>query len=114
MRRRGEVWLADLNPQHGTEPGKTCPVLVVQALALPDANHPSTSVAPLTTRLEDDAEPLRIRVPAGGKLPKESDLLMDQLCAIDNHRLIKGPLARLSHAQLHKVDQAFAEALDLL
>jgi mRNA interferase MazF len=113
MRRRGEVWLADLNPRHGTEPGKTRPVLVVQAQALLDAEHPSTLVVPLTTRLDDDAEPLRIRVTAGGKLRKESDLLIDQLRAIDNHRLVDGPLTRLSPAQLQKVDQALAEILDL-
>ncbi|MBX3335067.1 MAG: type II toxin-antitoxin system PemK/MazF family toxin [Nitrospira sp.] len=114
MRRRGEVWLADLNPQRGTEPGKTRPVLLVQTQALLDANHPSTLVVPLTTQLQDDAEPLRIRVPASGKLSKESDLLIDQLRAIDNHRLVKGPLARLSHTQLHQVDQALAEILDPL
>ena len=113
MRKRGEVWLADLNPQHGTEPGKTRPVLVVQAQALLDAEHPSTLVVPLTTRLDDDAEPLRIRVPASGKLRKESDLLIDQLRAIDNHRLVDGPLTRLSPAQLQKVDQALSEILDL-
>ena len=114
MRKRGEVWLADLSPRRGTEPGKTRPVLVVQAQALLDAEHPSTLVVPLTTRLADDAEPLRIRVPAGGKLRKESDLLVDQLRAIDNHRLVDGPLTRLSPAQLQKVDQALSEILDLL
>jgi mRNA-degrading endonuclease toxin of MazEF toxin-antitoxin module len=56
MRRRGEVWLADLNPRRGTEPGKTRPVLVVQAQALLDAEHPSTLAVSLTTRLDDDAE----------------------------------------------------------
>jgi mRNA interferase MazF len=52
-------------------------------------------------------------VPAGGKLRKESDLLIDQLRAIDNHRLVDGPLTRLSPAQLQKVDQALIEILDL-
>ena len=113
MRKRGEVWLADLNPRRGREPGKTRPVLVVQAQALLDAEHPSTLVVPLTTRLEDDAEPLRIRVPASGTLRKVSDLLIDQLRAIDNHRLVDGPLTRLSPAQLQKVDQALSEILDL-
>lgn len=113
MRKRGEIWLADLNPRRGTEPGKTRPVLLVQAQALLDADHPSTLVVPLTTQLQTDAEPLRIRVPVGEKLPKDSDLLIDQLRAIDNHRLVKGPLAKLSQAQLHKVDQALAEVLDL-
>ena len=113
MRKRGEVWLADLNPRRGREPGKTRPVLVVQAQALLDAEHPSTLVVPLTTRLDDDAEPLRIRVPASGTLRKVSDLLIDQLRAIDNHRLVDGPLTRLSPAQLQKVDQALSEILDL-
>ena len=114
MRKRGEVWLADLNPPRGTEPGKTRPVLIVQAQALLDAGHPSTLVIPLTTRLADDAEPLRIRVAAGNKLRKESDLLLDQLRAIDNHRLVDGPLTRLTPLQLQKVDRALREVLDLI
>jgi mRNA interferase MazF len=51
MLNRGEVWLADLNPKRGTEPGKTRPVLIVQAQALLDAQHPSTLIVPLTTVL---------------------------------------------------------------
>lgn len=113
MRRRGEVWLADLNPRHGTEPGKTRPVIIVQAQALLDVDHPSTLVVPLTTKLADDAEPLRVRLPAAGKLRKESDLLIDQLRAIDNQRLIEGPLMRLTAAQLQEVDQAITDVLDL-
>src|ERR1035441_5960485 len=49
---------------------------------------------PVTTKLVEDAEPLRIRVGAAGRLPKPSDLLMDQMRAIDNGRLVKGPLLR--------------------
>src|SRR5450759_904502 len=93
---RGEIWLADLDPPRGTEPGKTRPVLIVQAQALNDAGHPSTLVIPLTSVLKDDAEPLRIRVPASGKLKRESDLIVDQLRAIDNRRLVGSPLAQLS------------------
>lgn len=64
MPNRGEVWMANLDPPHGTESGKMRPVLIVQAQALLDAGHPSTLIIPLTTKLVDDAEPLRIRVPA--------------------------------------------------
>ena len=49
MSKRGEIWLANLNPRRGTEPGKTRPVLIVQAQSLLDAVHPSTLVIPLTT-----------------------------------------------------------------
>lgn len=113
MRKRGEIWLADLNPRRGTEPGKTRPVLIVQAQALLDAEHPSTVVVPLTTQLVDDAEPLRIRVRASGSLKKESDALIDQVRAIDNRRLVHGPLSRLAPKQLDAVGHALLEVLDL-
>jgi len=113
MPNRGEVWLADLNPGRGTEPGKTRPVLIVQSQALLDAQHPSTYIIPLTTNLIEDAEPLRIRVAAGGRLPRNSDLLMDQLRAIDNRRLIQGPLLRLPAATMRRVVRALMELLGL-
>ena len=113
MLKRGEVWLADLNPPHGTEPGKTRPVLVIQSQALLDAGHPSTLVIPLTTKLVDDAEPLRIRVAAAGRLPKLSDLLMDQMRAIDNGRLVKGPLLRLSNVQMRQIGSAYLEIIGI-
>ena len=113
MRKRGEIWLADLNPRRGTEAGKTRPVLIVQAQALLDAEHPSTLVVPLTTQLVDDAEPLRIRVRASGSLKKDSDALIDQMRAIDNRRLVHGPLSRLASKQLDAVGHALLEVLDL-
>ena len=113
MPEQGEVWLADLDPRRGTEPGKTRPVLIVQSQALLDAGHPSTLIIPLTTNLVDDAEPLRIRVPASGRLRQSSDLLIDQLRAIDNRRLIQGPMTHLSPALLRKVAGAIREVLDL-
>ena len=113
MPTRGEVWLADLAPPHGTEPGKTRPVLVVQAQALLDAGHPSTLVIPLTTNLTANAEPLRVRVPPSEGLRRSSDLLIDQLRAIDNRRLVRGPLARLSPNAMRKVAEAIREVLEL-
>ena len=95
MFRRGEIWWADLNPGSGTEPGKIRPVLILQNVALLEARHPSTIVIPLTTNLIEDAEPLRIRIRAQGLLEKDSDLLIDQIRAIDNQRLVKGPLLLL-------------------
>ena len=114
MPNRGEIWLADVNPRRGTEPGKTRPVLVVQSQALLDAGHPSTLVVPLTTKLVDDAAPLRIRVPAADRLQSDSDLLVDQLRAIDNRRLVKGPLARLDESLMATAGAAILEVLDLV
>ena len=111
MPKRGEVWLADLSPAYGAESGKTRPVLIVQSQALLDAQHPSTYVIPLTTKLVADAEPLRIRVMAAGRLAQHSDLLVDQLRAIDNRRLVRGPLLRLPAPMLKHILKALMELL---
>ena len=113
MHKRGEIWIADLSPRRGTEPGKTRPVLIVQAQALLDAGHPSTLVIPLTTNLAEDAEPLRFRVLSSGGLARDSDLLIDQLRAIDNRRLVEGPLLSLDHTALKRVGEAVQDVLDL-
>jgi mRNA interferase MazF len=62
--KQGEIWLANLNPSRGTEPGKMRPVLIVQNQILLNIAHPSTLIIPLTTNLVDDALPLRVRVKA--------------------------------------------------
>jgi mRNA interferase MazF len=113
MRKHGEIWLANLNPGRGSEPGKTRPVLILQNQALLDANHPSTLVIPLTTNLVEDSEPLRIRIIATNKLDKDSDLLLDQMRAIDNTRLIEGPLHRLDDAKMHDVYSAVVEVMGM-
>jgi mRNA interferase MazF len=47
-----EIWIADLNPQIGTEPGKTRPVLIVQTNLLNSIPHPSTIICPITTNVK--------------------------------------------------------------
>lgn len=113
MPKQGEVWLANLDPKQGTEPGKTRPVLIVQAQALLDAHHPSTLIVSLTTNLVNDAEPLRLRIAATDRLRRDSDLLIDQLRAIDNRRLVQGPMTKLSAALMARVHEVIAEVLDL-
>jgi mRNA interferase MazF len=63
--------------------------------------------------LIDETEPLRIRVQAVGRLRRTSDLLVDQLRAIDNRRLVQGPLTKLSSALMLQVREAISEVLDL-
>jgi mRNA interferase MazF len=109
--KQGEIWLANLNPSRGTEAGKCRPVLVTQDQALLDVGHPSTLIIPLTTNLIDNAEPLRIRIKPRDSLDKESDLLIDQIRAIDNKRLMKGPLTCCTASIMEKVYRAVAEVM---
>jgi mRNA interferase MazF len=111
MPNRGEIWLAKM--ENGSR-GKPRLVLVVQSASLLKVDHPTTLVIPLTGKLTDDAEPLRVRVPAMGKLHRDWDLAIDQICAIDNVHLTGGPVARLDATQLARVDDAIREVLDLV
>jgi mRNA interferase MazF len=83
-----DIWIADLEPQRGTETGKVRPVLIVQTNLL-NSEHPSTIVCPITTNVEKDSEILRIHIKKGiGNIKVESDVMIDQIRAIDNRRLL--------------------------
>jgi mRNA interferase MazF len=85
-----EIWIADLNPQIGTEAGKTRPVLVVQTNLLNKTSHPSTIICPITTNVQSKSEILRVHLKKGiANLYKDCDIMIDQIRAIDNKRLIK-------------------------
>lgn len=85
-----EIWIADLNPQIGTEPGKTRPVLVIQTDLLNKVSHPSTLVCPLTTNVKKGSEILRVHIKDGvANVNQPCDIMIDQIRAIDNKRLLK-------------------------
>jgi mRNA interferase MazF len=85
-----EIWIADLNPQIGTGPGKTRPVLIVQTNLLNQIPHPSTIICPITTNVKKDSDILRIHLKKGeANQHQDCDVMIDQIRAIDNNRLIK-------------------------
>jgi len=85
--RKFHVYTADLNPRFGTEPGKVRPVIVVQSNLL-NQEHPSVIICPITTRVNLRAKLLRIHLKRGeAGLKSDSDIIVDQIRAIDNRRL---------------------------
>ena len=85
-----EIWIADLNPQTGTETGKTRPVLIIQTNLLNQIPHPSTIICPITTNVKKDSDILRVHLKKGqANLHQNCDVMIDQIRAIDNKRLIK-------------------------
>lgn len=102
--RRGVLYLADLEPRTGTEPGKTRPVLVVQSDLLNEAGHPSTWILPCTTRLTGE-NLLRVPLPRGiAGNRQECEVMIDQSRAIDNRRLVRA-LAPLPASLLDEVTE---------
>ena len=85
-----EIWIADLNPKIRTEPGKTRPVLIIQTNLLNKIPHPSTIICPITTNVKKDSEILRVHLKKGtANLHQDCDIMIDQVRAIDNNRLVK-------------------------
>jgi len=103
------VYLADLNPKMGTEPGKVRPVVVVQTDLL-NGLHPSTVICPLTTKVQPKAQLLRVHLAkreAG--LKGKSDIMVDQIRAMDNRRFLT-KLGRISTEKQARI----AENLQIL
>ena len=85
-----EIWLADLNPQFGTEAGKVRPVLVVQTDLLNKIPHASVLICPITTNVVSYTNPLRVHLAKEmANLHQDCDVMIDQIRAIDSKRLRK-------------------------
>lgn len=112
MKSRNEIWLADLNPQIGTETGKTRPVLIVQTDFLNHQGHNSTIICPITTNIKH-AEPIRIFLKAGScGVLNDSEIMLDQIRAIDNSRFVK-KIGTISTDQANRVNRFLRAVLEL-
>jgi mRNA interferase MazF len=105
-----DIWLANLNPSKGTEPGKTRPVVIIQTDLL-NETHLSTIICPITTNVNKEIELLRVHLKAG-QLDNISDILVDQIRAIDNKRLIK-KLGQLNKDQKIRLKSNLRIVLDI-
>ncbi|REG88239.1 type II toxin-antitoxin system PemK/MazF family toxin [Algoriphagus antarcticus] len=108
-----ELWIADLNPQIGTEPGKTRPILIIQTNLLNNIPHPSTLICPITTNIIEGVDILRVHLKSGmATLHQDCDVLIDQIRAIDNKRLIK-KIGNLPSDLIEQVKENLKIILDL-
>ncbi|BFG69235.1 type II toxin-antitoxin system PemK/MazF family toxin [Sediminibacterium sp. KACHI17] len=105
-----DIWLANLNPGKGTEPGKTRPVVIIQTDLLNDT-HLSTIVCPITTNIQPDIHILRVHLKKS-QLDQLSDVLIDQIRAIDNKRLIQR-IGKLNQDQIQQLKKNLLIVLDL-
>ena len=83
MVKRGEIWLAALDPTIGSEIKKTRPCVIVSPQEIHDYVK-TVIVAPMTTG--NKAAPYRVEVTFQ---KKKGLILLDQLRSIDKTRLIK-------------------------
>jgi mRNA interferase MazF len=108
----GGLYAADLNPRHGTEPGKVRPVVVVQTDLLNGVGHPSTVVLPCTTQLTGESI-LRVHLPQGvAGNDTDCEVIVDQCRALDNRRL-RRQLGRLPKIVMTELQEKLRHLLDL-
>lgn len=104
--KRGEIWVANLNPNRGAEVGKVRPVLVLQADPLIDSPLSTVVVLPLTSQIRPEAAPLRVSVPARDGLRQPSQVMVDQPRTVDKERFGDGPLTLLRDDELSRVERS--------
>ena len=87
--RRGDIFVAALDPAVGREISKTRPVLIVSN----DQNNrfsATVTILPITSGSLEKIYPFEILLPAGtGNLPKDSKVKTDQIRTLDKTRLLK-------------------------
>jgi len=113
MFQKGEIYLAKLNPKKGNEVGKIRPILIYQTNILNECEHPTTIILPISTILIDDAYPLRYRITKRDKLEKTSDVLCDQIRALDNQKILKDLLTKLTYQDMLEIDKQVKIVLDI-
>jgi mRNA interferase MazF len=110
--RRGEIWLADLNPIRGSEQAGTRPVLVVQNETINKFTTTALAV-PFTTNLSRATLPSCVLVAQGeGGLTNDSVALCHHLRAIDRSRLSR-KLGTVSQPVIAEVEKCLLFTMGL-
>jgi mRNA interferase MazF len=109
--RRGEIWVAKLNPPRGREVGKIRPVLIIQADELTAAGTPLVVVLPVTTSIYPAFKLWRVSIAARDRLEKPCQVIVDQPRALDKNRLRDGPLTTLTRNEMAAVERGLQMVL---
>lgn len=110
--RRGDIYMANLNPFKGSEQGGTRPVLVLQNNT-GNLYCPTLIVAPLTTQInKKNNQPTRYLLSGVRGLPEESVALLEQIKTIGKSRVMNY-LGKVSKEEMRGVDEALKISLGI-
>jgi mRNA interferase MazF len=112
--KRGEIWVANLNPPRGQEIGKIRPVLVIQADELGPTITPLVVILPLSTRIYPALTRWRVGISARSRLLKPCQVVTDQPRALDRSRFGEGPLAALTPEEMATVEESLKAVMGML
>lgn len=111
--KKGDIFLANLEPVKGSEQGGIRPVLIIQN-DISNQHSPVTIIAAITSRVYDKEFPTNVKLlSVDSGLPKDSTVLLNQIRTIDKSRIIK-KLKNLDKNLMNKIDLAIMISLDLV
>lgn len=110
--KRGEVYLAELNPVVGSEQGGRRPVLIVQN-DVGNKYSPTVIASAITARISKGRLPTHIEIKKDDVgLLMDSVILLEQIRTIDKERLIQ-KIGALTADMMAKVDRGLMISLGL-
>ena len=110
--KRGEIFLANLEPIKGSKQGGVRPVLVIQN-DISNKYSPVVIIAAITSKISEKEYPTDVFISKpDSKLDKDSAILLNQIRTIDKLRLIKR-ISSLNNSLMSKVDMALKISLAL-
>lgn len=108
--KRGQIYLADLNPIVGSEQGGERPVIVIQN-DIGNRYSPTSIVVPVSSRVYKRDLPVHVALKSEC-LPKKSIALLEQVRTIDKKRL-KEYIGRVSKREMREIEKAMYVSLDI-
>lgn len=110
--KRGEIFLANLEPIKGSEQGGTRPVLIIQN-DISNKHSPVTIVGAITSKIFEKEYPTNVFISKDDSgLDKDSTIMLNQIRTIDNSRLMK-KIGILDNFTMNKVDLAIKISLGI-
>ena len=109
--RRGDIYMADLNPFKGSEQGGRRPVLLLQNN---DGNYFSKTliIAPMTTQLKKLDQPTHFLIRDNRALAAPSMVEFEQITTIDKSRVISY-IGKLTKEQMVEADDYIKVSLGM-
>lgn len=108
--KRGEIYLANLNPYIGSEQGGIRPVLILQN-NVGNLHSPTLVVAPLTSRYKKNFIPTHFILENSETLKENSLVLLEQIKTIDKRRIIRY-MTKASKEDMEKLEKCIRVVLE--
>lgn len=110
--KRGDIWIADLNPGYGVEIHKKRPVVIISINSF-NQNWPKVIVAATSSQTQP-LGPEKVLLPKGlSEVDKDSVILASEIRTIDKTRLVKN-IGKLSQEKLEEVEESLKLVLGMI